>query len=202
MIFCSPETKLEDRWILFILILLHELFCLLEFQTSSILSQVFPSTLTLGSSGNNPIVTYFGDLSFWCRFQGLTHKMYCTKLSSWKSEVTQSCPTLRDPMDCSLPGSSVHGISQARILECVAISFSRGSSQSRDWTWVFRTAGRLFTILSHQEKIPVNVKSSPFVGYYAGGGVFEETTSLPLLPCWCGPIILCCGADVQLGLPW
>ena len=37
-------------------------------------------------------------------------------------------------MDCSLPGSSVHGISQARILECVAISFSRGSSQSRDRT--------------------------------------------------------------------
>ena len=38
-----------------------------------------------------------------------------------------------DPMDCSLPGSFVHGISQARILKCVAISFSRGSSQSRDW---------------------------------------------------------------------
>ena len=40
--------------------------------------------------------------------------------------VTQSCSTLCDPMDCSLPGSSVHGISQARILEWVAISFSRG----------------------------------------------------------------------------
>ena len=45
-----------------------------------------------------------------------------------ESEVTQSCPTLCDPMDCSLPGSSVHGIFQARILEWVAISFSRGSS--------------------------------------------------------------------------
>ena len=43
-------------------------------------------------------------------------------------EVTQSCPTLCDPMDCSLPGSSVHGIFQARVLEWVAISFSRGSS--------------------------------------------------------------------------
>ena len=43
--------------------------------------------------------------------------------------VTQSCPTLYDPMDCSPPASSVHGISQARILEWVAISFSRGSSQ-------------------------------------------------------------------------
>ena len=45
-----------------------------------------------------------------------------------ESEVTQSCPTLYDPMDCSPPGSSVHGISQARILKWVAISFSRGSS--------------------------------------------------------------------------
>ena len=44
------------------------------------------------------------------------------------SEVAQSCPTLGDPMDCSPPGSSVHGIFQARILEWVAISFSRGSS--------------------------------------------------------------------------
>ena len=42
--------------------------------------------------------------------------------------VTQSCPTLCDPMDCSPPGSSVHGTFQARILEWVAISFSRGSS--------------------------------------------------------------------------
>ena len=42
-----------------------------------------------------------------------------------KSEVAQSCLTLSDPMDCSLPGSSIHGIFQARILEWVAISFSR-----------------------------------------------------------------------------
>ena len=45
--------------------------------------------------------------------------------------VTQLCPTLYDPMDCSLPGPSVHGISQARILEWIPISFSRGSSQAR-----------------------------------------------------------------------
>ena len=45
-----------------------------------------------------------------------------------ESELTQLCPTLCDPMDCSLPGSSVHRILQARILEWVAISFSRGSS--------------------------------------------------------------------------
>ena len=46
--------------------------------------------------------------------------------------VAKSCLTLRDPMDCSLPGSSAHGIFQARILEWVAVSFSRGSSQPRD----------------------------------------------------------------------
>ena len=62
------------------------------------------------------------------------------------SSVAQSCPTLCDPMDCSLPGSSVHGILQARVLEWVAISFSRGSSRSTDQTRVSRIADRRFTI--------------------------------------------------------
>ena len=53
-------------------------------------------------------------------------------------------------MDCSLPGSSAHGIFQARILEWVAISFSRGSSQPRDWTQVSRIVSRCFYRLSHQ----------------------------------------------------
>ena len=61
-----------------------------------------------------------------------------------ESEVTQSCPTLYDPVDCSLPGSSIHGISQARILEWVAISFSRGSFWPRDRTHVSHIAGRCF----------------------------------------------------------
>ena len=52
--------------------------------------------------------------------------------SESESEVAQLCPTLCDPVDCSLPGSSVHGILQARVLEWVAISFSRGSSLPRD----------------------------------------------------------------------
>ena len=63
-----------------------------------------------------------------------------------ESEVAQSSPTLCDPMDCSLPGSSAHGILQARVLEWVAVSFSRRSSQPRDRTWVSRIAGRHFTI--------------------------------------------------------
>ena len=63
-----------------------------------------------------------------------------------ESEIAQSCLTLCDPTDCSLPGSSVHGIFHARVLEWVAISFSRGSSQPRDWTWVLHAAGRCFTL--------------------------------------------------------
>ena len=60
--------------------------------------------------------------------------------------VPQSCLTLCESVDCSLPGSSVHVILQARILEWVAIPFSRGSSRPRDWTWVSSTAGRFYTL--------------------------------------------------------
>ena len=61
------------------------------------------------------------------------------------SLVAKSCLTLATPMDCSPPGSSVHGIFQAIILEWIPISFSRGSSQPRNWTQVSGTAGRFFT---------------------------------------------------------
>ena len=54
-------------------------------------------------------------------------------------------------MDCSLPGSSLHGIFQARVLEWVAISFSRGSSQPRDWTWVSCIPGRCFNLWATRE---------------------------------------------------
>ena len=64
----------------------------------------------------------------------------------WSCEVAQSCLTLCNPMDCSLPGSSVHGIFQARLLEWVAISFSSGSSQPKDQNWVSHTADRRFTV--------------------------------------------------------
>ena len=65
--------------------------------------------------------------------------------------VTQSCLTLCHPMECSLPGSSVHGISQARILEWIAIPFSRGSFQPRDQTWLSQVAGRFFNIWATRE---------------------------------------------------
>ena len=65
--------------------------------------------------------------------------------------VTQSCPTLCDPKDYNSPGSSVHGILQARILERVAIPFSRGSSQPRDQTQISHIAGRFFTVWATRE---------------------------------------------------
>ena len=68
-----------------------------------------------------------------------------------ESEVTQPCPTLWDPMACSLPGFSVHGIFQARVLEWVTISFSRRSSRPRDWTQASRTVGRRFTVWATRE---------------------------------------------------
>ena len=60
--------------------------------------------------------------------------------------VSQPCPTLCDPRDRSPPGSSVHGILQARILEWVAIPLSRGSSRPRDGTRASHIAGRFFTV--------------------------------------------------------
>ena len=63
-----------------------------------------------------------------------------------KSEVPQSCPTLCDPVDCNLPGSSIRGILQARILEWVAISFSRAFSRPKDRIEVPHLAGRRFTL--------------------------------------------------------
>ena len=71
--------------------------------------------------------------------------LQCMKVKN-ESEVTQSFPTLSDPMDCSLPGSSIPGIFQARVLEWVAISFSRGSSWPRDRTWVSRIVGGCFIL--------------------------------------------------------
>ena len=80
----------------------------------------------------------------WC-YKGLGTPGFAGESES-VSEVAQSCPTLCDPMDCSLPGFSVHGILQARILEWVTISFSRGSSRPRDQTRVSCIGGRRFNL--------------------------------------------------------
>ena len=75
----------------------------------------------------------------------------------------QSCLTLCHPMDCSQPGSSVHGILQARILEWVSIFFSRGSSWPRDWThdsWVSCFAGRFLITMPPGTPTPGDLPNS------------------------------------------
>ena len=73
----------------------------------------------------------------------------------WWYHVAQSCPTLCDPMDCSPPGSSVHGLLQARILEWLAISSSRGTSLPRDWAHV--------SCIGRRDSLPLSHQGSPWV---------------------------------------
>ena len=87
----------------------------------------------------------------------------CVCVCVW---VAQLCPPLCDPMDCSLPGSSVHGILQARIPEWLAMPFSRGFFWLRDQTWVSHIAGRFFTIWATKEaKRSYTVFSLSFSGW-------------------------------------
>ena len=72
-------------------------------------------------------------------------------LNKVKVKVAHLCLTLCDPLDCSPPGSSVHEVFQARILEWVAIPFPRGSSQPRDWTQVSLSVGRFLTSWATRE---------------------------------------------------
>ena len=76
--------------------------------------------------------------------------IYLSYMVKVKVLVTQSCSIFCDPMGCSPPSSSVHGIFQA-ILEWAAIPFSWGSSQPRDWTWVSCIAGRFFIVWATRE---------------------------------------------------
>ena len=78
-----------------------------------------------------------------------------------KVSVTQPHLTFCNPMDCSPPGSSVHGILQVRILEWVAIPFSRESSWPRDWTCVSPIAGRFFTIWATRKALSSGALSQP-----------------------------------------
>ena len=75
--------------------------------------------------------------------------LFC--LREWVKSISHV--RLCNPMYCSLPGSSVHGIFQARVLEWVAISFSRRSTQARDRTWVSHFAGRCFTVWATREAL-------------------------------------------------
>ena len=91
--------------------------------------------------------------------------------------VAQLCLTLCDPMDCSPAGSSVQGILQARMLEWVAISFSRESSALRDQAWV--SCRQILYCLSHQEStVPPSLRSEGSVGHCGAGDKQSHSPSL------------------------
>ena len=111
---------------------------------TQILSESHPYSMVLLFSLTHKIIHIFTDQV--CSSFPLTSFMIsCIELEVVCVQVSQSCPTLCNPVDCILPGSSVHGILQTRILERVAISFARGPSQPRDRTQVSCTAGGFFT---------------------------------------------------------
>ena len=91
-------------------------------------------------------------LSLWsCVIGSPPASPVATASVKWASEVSQSCPTLCDPVDYSPPGCSLPGILQARVLEWGAISFSRGSSQPRDRTPVSHSPGRRCNLWATRE---------------------------------------------------
>ena len=99
-----------------------------------------------------PLVVTVRMIQIWLSEDNLNLPSYPLEWSEvkWPSRV-QLC----DPMDCILPGSSVHGIFQARVLQWVTIFFSRGSSWSRDWTWVSSHCGQMLYPLHHQGSYPL-----------------------------------------------
>jgi len=95
--------------------------------------------------------------------------------------VAQSCLTLLDPMDCGPPGSFVHGILQARILEWTAIPFSRGSSWPRDPTRVSCIAGRFFTLKTKKLKIELPYDPAiPLLDIYPEKNIIQKDTLTPI----------------------
>ena len=169
---CSPLVLSEVKWLLFLPLVMVKLgsnHC--SWRSASLTAMYHPIrgplwTLLRGRH----ILAFIGPLfrleetslfsqwtdRFFCSTP-LPYSTLCWEDSFWSLivlwahawEITQSCPTLCSPMGCSPPGSSVHGILQARILEWVAMPSYRGSSQPRDQTRVFCIswiAGRFLTV--------------------------------------------------------
>ena len=86
-----------------------------------------------------------------CQFSFQSQRKAMPKNAQSESEVSQSCSTLWDPMDCSLWGFSIHGVFHTRVLEWVAISFYRGYSWLRARTQVPHIVGRRFTVWATRE---------------------------------------------------
>ena len=94
--------------------------------------------------------------------------------------VAKLCLTLCNPMECSQPGSSVHGILQARILEWVAILFSRGSSWPRDQSRVSCIAGEFFTLWATSETLKSKRKCSSLSHVQLFATLWTVTSQAPL----------------------
>ena len=120
-----------------------EMYYLL-WQIINIFENIFENLLKCSS-------TYWVKISLYLlKFHPLALTLYWLSMNiksvKSESEVAQLCLTLCDPMDCSLPGFTVHGIFQARILEWVATAFSKRSSWPRDGNQVSHIAGKCFTL--------------------------------------------------------
>ena len=128
-------------------------------------------------------ILFFGGFSWlrdWTSVSALASRFFTTETTGKSSKilksvcvcvfvkVTRSCPTLCHLMDCRLPGSSVHGILQARILEWVSIYSSRGTSQPRDRTQVSHIVGIFFTIWATREaqKYSISYQNDGYVSLY------------------------------------
>ena len=99
----------------------------------------------------------------------------------WVVLAPQLCPSLCNPMNCSLPGSPVHGILQARILKWVVIPFSRRSSRPRDWTRVSCITGEFFYCLSHQGSLLLQKDSK----FGPTSQICPISPPLPTRACFC-----------------
>ena len=109
-----------------------------------------PTACGVFDQGLNPRPLHWQTASYqWTMFFLSWRKMFQSFLALFCCLLAKSCPALWDPMDCSSPGSSVHGIFQARILEWVAIAFSRGSSRPRDRLLVPCVGRQILLPLNH-----------------------------------------------------
>ena len=127
------------RWIAFVLnVVLNWSYALgklvvLNTQSVNILLSKSWDCAQVSQKGISTIISMVSNLS---TVKGNVHLHASTSATGKVKVKVKSCPTLCDPMDCSLPGSSIHGIFQAKIPWWFAISFSRRASQPRDWTLV------------------------------------------------------------------
>ena len=123
---------------------------------------------------NNFLLSVFQMLCFSKQFIKITVLPSCRERKG-EVLVAQLCLTLCDSRDCSLPGSSVHGILQARILEWVTISFSKASSRSRVEPWVSCITGRFFTVWASKDSLIIHLKVWNEVGEGEGGMIWENS---------------------------